>query len=86
VILIDIPPLNRRTEDIPLLADHFLTEYTASQGKPKLKFTPGAMEELKKIKWTGNVRELRNVIERLVILCEGTVTEKEIRLNSRQLY
>ncbi|HTX88626.1 MAG TPA: sigma-54 dependent transcriptional regulator [Bacteroidales bacterium] len=86
VILIHIPPLSRRAADIPLLADHFLTEYSASQGKPKLKLTPGAMDELKKLKWTGNVRELRNVIERLVILCEGTVTEKEVRENSRQLY
>ncbi len=86
VILIDIPPLSQRPGDIPILADHFLEEYSSSQGKPKLRLTPGAYEELKKLKWTGNVRELRNVIERLVILCDGQVTEKEIRENSRQLY
>jgi two-component system nitrogen regulation response regulator NtrX len=86
VILIDIPPLSKRTEDIPMLADHFLTEYSASQGKPKLKFSPGALEALKKIKWTGNVRELRNVIERLVILCEETVTEEDIRKYSMPIW
>ncbi|MCK4678404.1 MAG: sigma-54-dependent Fis family transcriptional regulator [Bacteroidales bacterium] len=78
VILIHIPPLHERKEDIPLIADHFLKEICENQGKPQMELTGDAHEELKKLKWTGNVRELRNVIERLVILCDMTITAKDV--------
>ena len=78
VILIHIPPLHERKEDIPLIANHFLKEICENQGKPQMELTSAAHEELKKLKWTGNVRELRNVIERLVILCDMTITAEDV--------
>lgn len=79
VILIDVPPLNKRLDDIPLLASHFILEICQEQGRAPIEITNEALNELKKIKWTGNIRELRNVIERLVILCDGPITEKDVR-------
>jgi two-component system, NtrC family, nitrogen regulation response regulator NtrX len=79
VIIIDVPPLNKRLDDIPLLVDYFIDEFCRNQGKAKMSVTKDAIEELQKIKWTGNIRELRNVIERLVILCEGSVSKEEVR-------
>ncbi len=78
VILIHIPPLHERKDDIPLIANHFLKEICENQGKPQMELTGDAHEELKKLKWTGNVRELRNVIERLVILCDMTITAEDV--------
>lgn len=78
VIIIDVPSLNDRMEDIPLLADHFLNDISQNNGKPKLKITPDAIEELQKIRWTGNIRELRNVIERLAILCDNSITGVDV--------
>jgi DNA-binding NtrC family response regulator len=74
VILIHVPTLNEREEDIPLLADHFLTMTCADHGIPRKKFTEDALEALKNTKWSGNIRELRNVIERMVILCDNEIT------------
>ncbi|MFA4853094.1 MAG: sigma-54 dependent transcriptional regulator, partial [Bacteroidales bacterium] len=65
VILIHVPSLNERTSDIPLLAKHFIDDICRLQGKPVMTFTKEALSELQKIKWTGNIRELRNVVERL---------------------
>jgi two-component system, NtrC family, nitrogen regulation response regulator NtrX len=78
VIIIDVPSLNDRMEDIPLLADHFLNDISQNNGKPKLKITQDAIEELQKIRWTGNIRELRNVIERLAILCDNSITGADV--------
>lgn len=78
VIVIDVPSLSRRTDDIPLLVDHFITEFCSSQGKAKMEITPEAVTALQSITWSGNIRELRNVVERLVILCEGTITADEV--------
>jgi two-component system nitrogen regulation response regulator NtrX len=78
VIIIDVPPLSKRLDDIPILADHFITEFCTAQGKPQIVIEPGAMEALKNIPWTGNIRELRNVTERLVILCDGPVTAEDV--------
>lgn len=78
VILIQVPNLNERIEDIPLLADHFLSQVTATQGKPPVHFSEEAMAALKEITWTGNVRELRNVVERLAILCDGEITRHDV--------
>ncbi len=74
VILMHVPALNERPEDIPLLADHFLTMTCAQHGIPRKKFTDDALEALKNTKWTGNIRELRNIIERMVILCDEEIT------------
>tara|TARA_R100000951_G_scaffold94653_1_gene83458 strand:- start:521 stop:1690 length:1170 start_codon:yes stop_codon:yes gene_type:complete len=74
VILIHVPTLNEREEDIPLLADHFLTMTCAEHGIPRKKFTEDALEALKNTNWSGNIRELRNIIERMVILCDNEIT------------
>lgn len=78
VIVIHVPTLNEREEDIPLIANHFLQEICQSMAKPLMQFDEKALEALKSIHWTGNVRELRNVVERLAILCDRTITEKDI--------
>lgn len=74
VILLHVPSLNDRKSDIPLLADHFLTMVCAEHGIPRKKFTNDALEALKNTNWTGNIRELRNIIERMVILCDKEIT------------
>jgi DNA-binding NtrC family response regulator len=71
--------LTKRLDDIPLLVDYFIDEFCRTQGKAKMSITKEAIEELQKIKWTGNIRELRNVVERLVILCEGGVIKEDIQ-------
>ncbi|MBE9481408.1 MAG: sigma-54-dependent Fis family transcriptional regulator [Bacteroidetes bacterium] len=86
VILINVPPLSERKEDIPLLADHFINEICASQGKPPLTFTDDAISELQNITWTGNIRELRNVIERLSILCDKTITGNDVKMFAQPLF
>ncbi len=86
VILIDVPPLSKRLDDIPLLTKHFITEICEHQGKAPLVFTDDAIEAFKKIKWTGNVRELRNVIERLLILCDNKITAEDVKKYSMPLF
>jgi len=78
VILIEVPSLNDRMDDIPLLVDYFVAEICQSQGRPMLKVQPDAMQQLQKIKWTGNIRELRNVVERLIILCDQKITADDV--------
>ena len=78
VILIHVPTLNERIDDIPILVDHFNTLICKEYGMSKLEITQDAIEELQKIKWTGNIRELRNVLERLIILCKGKITGKDV--------
>lgn len=78
VILIHVPSLNERKEDIPLLAEHFLQIICDEYGIAKKKITQEAIKELQKIDWTGNIRELRNVIERLIILSDKTITDKDV--------
>ena len=85
VILIHVPSLNDRTEDIPLLAAHFIKLICEEHGMPLKTFTEEAINALQKIKWTGNIREFRNVVERLIILCDKTITEKEIALYAQPL-
>jgi len=79
VILITVPPLRERTNDIPLLASHFMEMVCKNNGKPYLPIEDKAIEEFKKMPWTGNVRELRNVIERLAILCDNKVTAQDVK-------
>ncbi len=78
VILIHVPSLNDRKDDIPILANYFLKEICDDYSMPVKTFTSEALKELQKINWTGNIRELRNVIERLVILSDVKITEKEV--------
>lgn len=85
VILIKVPALKDRISDIPLLAQHFLEDISASMGKKTPQFSKEALEELKKLPWTGNIRELRNVIERLTILCDQEITGKDVKLLAQPL-
>jgi len=78
VINIHVPSLNDRKDDIPILATHFVKEVCADYGMPEKQFTPEAIKELQKINWTGNIRELRNVVERLVILSDKKITDKDV--------
>jgi two-component system, NtrC family, nitrogen regulation response regulator NtrX len=78
VILIHVPSLNERLEDIPLLAEHFIEQICNEYGMPRKAISPDAIEELKKISWTGNIREFRNVIERLIILCDKEITRDDV--------
>ncbi len=80
VILIHVPSLNERRDDVPMLAEHFLGMICEEQAIPKKSFTKEAVIELQKIDWTGNIRELRNIVERLVILCGNEIKGDEIRL------
>jgi len=78
VILIHVPTLNERSEDIPLLADHFNTLICNDYGMVKKKIRPDAIAEMQKIKWTGNIREFRNVLERLIILCPEEIAGRDV--------
>ncbi len=79
VILIHVPTLNERVDDIPLLVDDFIKTCCEEQNFPVKKITDDAIAELKKINWRGNIRELRNVIERLVILCGNEITADDVK-------
>ena len=82
VILIHVPSLNERRDDIPVLSEHFLTMVCTEHGIPRKELTEGALLELQKTNWTGNIRELRNIIERLVILCDSKITDEDVKLFS----
>lgn len=79
VILIHVPSLNERRDDIPILADHFMTMVCAEHGIARKSFDTKALDELQKINWSGNIRELRNIVERLIILCGNTITADEVK-------
>ena len=78
VILIHVPSLNERRDDIPLLAEHFLTMVCSEHGIARKSFSEEALLELQKVDWTGNIRELRNIIERLVILCDQEISASDV--------
>lgn len=78
VILIHVPSLNERKDDVPLLAERFVKEICEDNVIPRKSFTPAALLELKKINYSGNIRELRNVVERLVILSGPKITEEDV--------
>lgn len=80
VILIEVPALNDRREDIPALISHFSKKIAAEQGSPQKKFSGEAITLLKAYDWTGNIRELRNVVERLLILGGPEVSEEDVKL------
>ena len=78
VIIIHVPSLNERKEDIPVLTEHFLQLIASEYGQPKKNIDSSALEALQKHQWTGNIRELRNVVERLVILSGKTITLTDV--------
>ncbi len=80
VILIKVPSLNDRREDIPLLIDFFNKKISKEQGTPTKSFSKQAIKLLQEYDWTGNIRELRNVVERLIILGEKEVSGNDIKL------
>ncbi|MBN2165589.1 MAG: sigma-54-dependent Fis family transcriptional regulator [Marinilabiliaceae bacterium] len=79
VILIHVPSLNERREDIPLLANHFINLLSEELNMRPKTLDPSAIEVLKGLNWTGNIREFRNVIERLIILCPDTITDDDVK-------
>lgn len=83
VILIHVPTLNERVEDIPLLADHFNTIICKEYGMSKKVIRKDAIKELQKIQWTGNIREFRNVLERLIILCKDEISGEDVLAYAR---
>jgi transcriptional regulator with GAF, ATPase, and Fis domain len=78
VIIIEVPSLNERIEDIPVLTEHFMEHICHEYGMPLKRIDDSAIEELQKYNWTGNIRELRNVVERLIILSKQKISRKEV--------
>jgi len=85
VIILHVPSLDERKEDIPLLADYFNETICEDYGVSKKIITKDAIQELQKIKWTGNIREFRNVLERLIILCNKEITAKDVLLYAQPI-
>ena len=78
VIVIQVPPLRERKDDIPLLVENFVTLIAQDMGKAAPQFEPEAIEALQHYQWTGNIRELHNIVERLVILCGDIITKDDV--------
>lgn len=79
VIIVRVPSLKERSEDIPLLVNKFLHDIAEEYGTVRKKIQPDALDYLKSLNWPGNIRELRNVVERLVIMCNNDITLKETK-------
>ena len=80
VILIKVPALNDRREDIPALIEHFASKIALEQGNAVKNFSKSAIKLLQEYDWTGNIRELRNVVERLIILGSSEISEQDVKL------
>jgi DNA-binding NtrC family response regulator len=85
VILIEVPPLRDRKDDIPLLVYKFIEDICSSQGRTPVSITEEALIELQNLNWSGNVRELHNVVERMIILCSEVITEDDVRFYAKPL-
>lgn len=85
VIIIKVPSLNERKDDIPLLVEHFSKMICEEQGIPQKTFSKDALKELQKVNWAGNIRELRNVVERLIILGDKTISGKDVQTFAQPL-
>ena len=85
MMLDQVPALKDRLEDVPLLIEHFNEQIATEYGSMKKLIKPDAIKELQKMEWTGNIREFRNVVERLFILCETEITGKDVRAFSAPL-
>lgn len=79
VILIHVPSLNERRDDIPLLAQQFLQDSLRENGMPEKQFSKAALDALRALQFTGNVRELRNLVERLAIMCDSQITDDDVK-------
>lgn len=79
VIVIKVPALNNRKSDIPLLVEHFLDSICADQGKKRIKITPDALELLSSKDWQGNIRELNNIVQRLVIFADKEIDKETVQ-------
>ena len=79
VIPIQVPSLAERKEDIPVLAEYFLNMICTEQGNAVKDLSDAAIKALQQLPWTGNIREFRNVMERLIILCDKTITDKDVK-------
>tara|TARA_B110000046_G_C12980479_1_gene393080 strand:+ start:340 stop:1509 length:1170 start_codon:yes stop_codon:yes gene_type:complete len=79
VIVIDVPSLNDRRDDIPILANYFIKKLCQEHGMALKTFSTDALKALQDVNWTGNIRELRNIVERLIILCDAEITSKDIK-------
>ena len=79
VIIIPVPPLRERREDIPSLAHHFVKKICAEYGQKPKVIEKDALAALSQMEWSGNIRELRNVIERLIILCDNNITLEDVK-------
>ena len=80
VILVKVPALNDRRDDIPILVEYFTEKIANEHGTAQKKFSDNALKKLKQYDWTGNIRELRNVVERLIILGGAEVSEEDVKL------
>ena len=80
VIIIHVPSLSERKDDIPGLTEHFSKLIAAEYGQPKKEINKGAIEALKNYPWSGNIRELRNVVERLIIMSGKTISEEDVKM------
>lgn len=78
VILIKVPTLNERSEDIPELVEHFINEISGEYNQAKKEIDKAAIDALQKYNWTGNIRELRNIVERLIIFSDKKITKKDV--------
>ncbi len=85
VILIHVPALNDRKDDIPALSEHFMEQISKEQGIAPKKIDKTALKELQKINWTGNIRELRNVVERLMILCDKKISSQDVKMYAQPM-
>jgi DNA-binding NtrC family response regulator len=79
VIVIEVPPLRERAQDVVLLVNHFIHDISGKQGRAPIPVTEDAINELQSFHWSGNVRELHNVVERLVILCSEKITKEDVK-------
>ena len=79
VIVIQVPPLKDRADDIPLLVDKFLTDIAGEYGTAQKSIDKSAVSHLQKLDWSGNIRELRNVVERLIIMSGAEITESDVK-------
>ena len=86
VIVIHVPALSERKDDIPLLAEYFIDQVCNEYGMVRRTITPEAIEELKKHTWTGNIRELRNVMERLIILTTDVIGIDDVKAYANPLF
>src|SRR6185503_7165533 len=77
VIPISVPPLRERADDIPGLVQHFVAQFSRDNNRRPARFSPGALEAFKHARWRGNIRELRNVVERLLIMSDRDVIEPD---------